>query len=52
MIPSGVWPTVTVSTTRIGLARMSMTLTVSLSPPPRPMLATTATDPSELISMP
>ena len=51
-MPSGVCPTTTVSTTRGGLALRSMRLMVSLSPPPRPILATTATEPSRLISSP
>src|SRR5262249_30198293 len=51
-MPSGVWPTVTVSTTRGGLAATSMTLIVSASPPPVPILATTATLPSGVMSMP
>ena len=51
-MPSGVWPTTTVSTTRNGCACRSMTLTVSLSPLPRPMFATTAIEPSALTSSP
>jgi hypothetical protein len=51
-MPSGVWPTPTVSTTRNGCACRSMTLTVSLSPWPRPMFATTAIEPSALTSSP
>ncbi len=44
-MPSGVGPTVTVSTTRDGFACMSMTLIVSTSPWLRPMFATTAISP-------
>ena len=51
-MPSGVWPTVMVSTTRGGFAVMSIRLIVSASPPPRPMLPTAAYVPSELMSMP
>jgi hypothetical protein len=52
LMPSGVWPTVMVLTTRGGLALRSMTLTVSASPPPRPMLATAAKAPFEAMSIP
>jgi hypothetical protein len=52
LMPSGVWPTVKVLTTRGGFAFRSMMLTVSASPPPRPMLATAANAPFEAMSMP
>ena len=52
LMPSGVWPTVTVLTTRGGLTLRSMMLTVSASPPPRPMLATAAKAPFDAMSMP
>jgi hypothetical protein len=45
-MPSGVWPTLTVSTMRHGSRPRSIRLTVSESPVPRPMLATTAQRPS------
>ena len=52
LMPSGVWPTVTVSTTRGGSSVMSITLTVSASPSPRPMFATAAMSPRAATSIP
>jgi hypothetical protein len=52
LMPSGVWPTVTVLTTRGGCALRSMRLTVSASPPPRPMFATAAKAPFDAMSIP
>src|SRR3954471_17483145 len=50
-MPSGVGPTVTVFTTRIGLARISIKLIESASPPLAPILATTATSPLPVVSI-
>ena len=51
-MPSGVWPTLTVSTTRQGSRPRSIRLTVSASPVPRPILATSAQRPSGVIDRP